>query len=152
MAEDALRYDRMVEHALRGVVRSALAEVVKSGLPGDHHFYITFRTRAPGVELPPHLLERYPQEMTIVLQYQYWNLVCEESRFEVTLSFNDVRHRLVVPFAAVTSFADPSVKFGLQFQYAEDESPDGGAPPAGPTEEGGAPGQVVSLDQFRRKK
>lgn len=115
MGETGLRYDALVEDALRGVVRRALAYVAEHGLPGDHHFYISFRTRHPGVVIPDHLHRRYPNEMTVVLQYQFWGLDIREDGFGVTLSFSDVPERLVIPFAAVTAFADPSVRFGLQF-------------------------------------
>jgi hypothetical protein len=116
MADDVFKYGMMVEDALRGVVKRSLTMAEKHGLPGNHHFYITFRTGAPGVRVPPYLGEKYPDEMTIVLQYQFWNLEVLEERFEVTLSFNDVHERLIVPYVAITSFADPSEKFGLQFQ------------------------------------
>jgi hypothetical protein len=158
MAEDLFRYDLMVENALRGVVRDALRRAVEHGLPGNHHFYLTFKTRAPGVEIPPYLIERYPDEMTIVLQYQYWNLEVEDLRFSVMLSFNDVRERLVVPFEALTGFADPSVQFGLQFQDGSaSDSGDSDPDPTPPSGGGDAPadgssGEVVSLDHFRKKK
>lgn len=157
MAEDLFRYDLMVENALRGVVRDALRRAVTNGLPGNHHFYLTFRTRAPGVEIPPYLIERYPDEMTIVLQYQYWNLEVEDRRFSVMLSFNDVRERLVVPFDALTGFADPSVQFGLQFQDTSaagsgDSEPDPTPPSGGDAPADGGSGEVVSLDHFRKKK
>lgn len=158
MAEDLFRYDLMVENALRGVVRDALRRALEHGLPGNHHFYLTFKTRAPGVEIPPYLIERYPDEMTIVLQYQYWNLEIEDRRFSVMLSFNDVRERLVVPFEALTGFADPSVQFGLQFQdSAASESGEPEPEPTPPEDGGDAPadggtGEVVSLDHFRKKK
>ena len=121
MTEHELRYDRMVEEALLGVVRRALTSVAEHGLPGNHHFYITFRTDHPEVVLPDHLRQRYPGEMTIVLQHQFWGLEVEEEAFEVTLSFNDVPERLVVPFEAVVAFADPSVRFGLQFDVEDSE-------------------------------
>ncbi|HXQ67869.1 MAG TPA: ClpXP protease specificity-enhancing factor SspB [Alphaproteobacteria bacterium] len=147
-----LRYDKMVEDALRGVVRRSLAQVAKNGFPGSHHFYVTFRTAAPGVVLPEHLRAQYPEEMTIVLQYQFWGLEVAEDAFEVTLSFNKAHERLRVPFAALTGFVDPSVRFGLQFKG---EVLAGGlAPtaPQAPAEEGGErPGQVVALDAFRKK-
>jgi hypothetical protein len=111
-----LRYDKMVESALRGVVRQAISEVQKDGLPGDHHFYITFQTDYAGVSIPDYLHERYPGEMTIVLQYQFENLTVDEHTIGVTLSFNNVPERLIIPLAAVTIFADPSVNFALQFQ------------------------------------
>lgn len=116
MSKGDLRYDQMVETALRGVVRQALQTAADFGLSGNHHFYITFRTDHPDVALASHLVERYPSEMTIVLQHQFWGLRVEEAAFEVTLSFNDRAERLHIPFAAITSFADPSVRFGLQFE------------------------------------
>lgn len=119
MTEHELRYDRMVEEALLGVVRRALNAVAEHGLPGNHHFYITFRTDHPDVVLPDHLRQRYPGEMTIVLQHQFWGLEVEEESFQVTLSFNDVPENLVVPFQAVVAFADPSVRFGLQFDVED---------------------------------
>src|SRR5579862_3123814 len=109
----------MVETALRGVVREALARTAASGLPGTHHFYISFKTHYPGVQIPDSLIAEYPEEMTIVLENQFWELVVEEQRFAVTLSFKSRPERLSIPFEAVTSFTDPSVKFGLQFQPGE---------------------------------
>lgn len=132
MSGEGLRYDRMVEDALRSVVRRALVHVAERGLPGSHHFYITFRTDHSDSDIPQALRDRYPGEMTIVLQHQFWGLEVDEDKFCVTLSFADVPHRLVVPFAAVTAFADPSVRFGLQFdvesgepgaEAAEDDAP-----------------------------
>lgn len=120
MAEDGLRYDKMVEEALRGVVRDALRVAARDGLVGDHHFYITFRTRHPGVRLPEYILSRHPDEMTIVLQHQYWGLEVDDTAFEVTLSFSGVSERLHIPLAAISGFADPSAKFGLQFQTEGD--------------------------------
>lgn len=157
MAEDLFRYDLMVENALRGVVRDALRRALDHGLPGNHHFYLTFKTRAPGVEIPSYLVERYPDEMTIVLQFQYWNLEVEDKRFSVMLSFNDIRERLIVPYEAMTGFADPSVQFGLQFQDGNATSSGDSDPDPAPPEGGGAPadagsGEVVSLDHFRKKK
>jgi hypothetical protein len=131
MGSDDLRYDRMVEDALRSVVRRALIHVSENGLPGNHHFYITFRTDHPECEIPAALSERYPGEMTIVLQHQFWGLEIGEQQFCVTLSFSDVPHRLVVPFAAVTAFADPSVRFGLQFDVESTEGVTGGLPTEG---------------------
>jgi hypothetical protein len=119
MDKDSLQYDKMVEAALRGVVRQALAEVAESGLTGNHHFFITFKTGHPGVHVPAHLEAEFPDEMTIVLQHQFWGLEVGDDAFEVTLGFNDVQERLTVPYAALTAFVDPSVKFGLQFQRAE---------------------------------
>lgn len=118
MTKDWLRYDRMVEDALRGVVRRALTEVAGGGLPGDHHFYLTFRTTEPGVHIAAALRGQYPKEMTIVLQHQFWGLEVNEDHFAVTLSFGGKHERLVVPYHAIVSFADPSVKFGLQFESA----------------------------------
>jgi hypothetical protein len=114
--EDILRYDIMVERALRAVVRDALNVATESGLPGEHHFYITFRTDHPGVELSDALRSRYPEEMTIVIQHQFWDLAVAEDYFAVTLSFSSRPERLVVPFEAVSAFADPAVRFGLQFE------------------------------------
>ncbi|MCH8090744.1 MAG: hypothetical protein IIC57_00170 [Proteobacteria bacterium] len=119
MDKDSLQYDKMVEAALRGVVRQALAEVAESGLTGNHHFFVTFKTGHPGVRIPAHLEAEFPDEMTIVLQHQFWGLEAGEDAFDVTLGFNDVQERLTVPYAALTAFVDPSVKFGLQFQPAE---------------------------------
>src|SRR3546814_6119253 len=119
---DLLRYVRMVERALRGVLRETLVQVGRHGLPGNHHLYITFRTDHPDVRLAEHLRAKYPNEMTIVIQYQFWDLELDEAAFAVSLSFNDVRERLYIPFEAVTAFADPSVSFGLQFQQTPAES------------------------------
>lgn len=116
MARDTLQYDKMVEHALRGVVRQALSAVITQGLPGNHHFYLTFRTTYPGVDIAQRLREKYPQEMTIVLQHEFWGLEVADDYFIVNLTFSDIPERLKVPFAALVSFVDPSVKFGLQFQ------------------------------------
>ncbi len=116
MGSEEFNYSRMVEDALRGVVRAALEQAEASGLPGNHHFYISFRTGAPGVEVPAYLRSRYPDEMTIVLQHQYWGLEVDDVGFYVTLSFNRVQERMRIPYAAVASFADPSVQFGLQFR------------------------------------
>ena len=112
----------MVENALRDVVRQALRLAADRGLPGNHHFYITFRTDHPGSGLADHLVERYPGEMTIVLQHQFWGLQVHDELFEVTLSFNDKPERLRIPFEAVVSFADPSVRFGLQFEAGGDSA------------------------------
>jgi hypothetical protein len=165
MAKTVLRYDKMVEDALRGVLREALMASI-NGLPGGHHFYITFRTRYPGVDVAPYLQTQYPDEMTIVLQHQFWGLEVTQDWFEVTLSFNRMNERLHIPFAAVTAFADPSAKFGLQFQAdttveavqpavadetqpsaESDASPAKDAPSA--SDEAGA--QVITLDAFRKK-
>jgi uncharacterized protein len=119
MAEDLIRFDILVQDALRGVVRKVLSEVARTGLPGEHHFFISFATKAPGVRVSSRLLNEYPEEMTIVLQHQYWDLSVTENGFEVGLSFNGVPERLLVPFTAVKVFQDPSVPFGLQFAVAE---------------------------------
>ncbi len=115
MSNDEFRYDILAQEALRGVVRSVLRRVEKRGLPGDHHFVITFDTTAPGVSLSKRLIERYPLEMTIVIQYQFWGLKVYENAFEIGLSFNNVPETLVIPFRAMKSFQDPSVGFMLQF-------------------------------------
>jgi hypothetical protein len=119
MAQDLFHYDKMVEAALRGVVREALLRVAKEGLRSNHHFYIGFATAAPGVVVPPSLRAAYPDEMTIVLQHQFWDLEIGSDSFSVTLSFHNQPERLSVPFAAIRSFADPSVEFGLRFEAAE---------------------------------
>lgn len=111
----------MVEDALRGVVRAALEHTIEHGLSGDHHFYLTFRTQAPGVEMPDFLRERYPEEMTIVVQHQFWDLVVSDDSFGVSMSFDNQLANLTVPFAALSAFVDPSVKFGLQFNAGQTE-------------------------------
>ena len=116
MSEDLIRYDILAQEALRGVVRKVLSEVARTGIPGEHHFFISFATRAPGVRISSRLLAQYPEEMTIVLQHQYWDLSVNEQAFEVGLSFNNIPERLLIPFAALKGFADPSVQFGLQFE------------------------------------
>ncbi len=153
MGEDLIRYDILAQEALRqGVVRKVLAEVQRTGLPGDHHFFISFFTHAPGVKISPRLLEQYEKEMTIVLQNQFWDLKVTESGFEVGLSFDGISEILSVPFSALKGFFDPSVPFGLQFELDRDRAAKShpAAPAAGdPTE---APGEkVVSLDAFRKK-
>ncbi|QYO75390.1 SspB family protein [Devosia salina] len=161
MAEDHMRYDILAQEALRGVVRKVLAEVSRTGLPGEHHFFISFATRAPGVRISEELLKQYDKEMTIVLQNQYWDLKVTESAFEVGLSFNGQPEMLHIPFAAIKGFFDPSVQFGLQFDPAtaaddrdaeeveadvETEEAAGDTPaPEGSGE------KVVSLDAFRKK-
>ncbi|WP_437359562.1 SspB family protein [Inquilinus limosus] len=161
--DDELRYDRMVESALRGVVREALAQVAEKGLPGDHHFYLTFVTNHRGVTIPDYLRQKYPQEMTIVLQHQFFGLEVCEDRFSVSLSFSSKTERLVIPLAAITTFADPSVNFALQFQSArepgeedvaaEEAAPEPDEAAKAPASEA-APGdgaKVVALDAFRKK-
>ena len=119
MVQDILRYDLMVQDALKGVVRKILAEASRDGLPGEHHFYITFRTTAPGVRLSQRLREKHPDEMTVVLQHQFWDLNVSDHAFEVGLSFSGVPERLLVPFDSITTFFDPSVQFGLKFETQE---------------------------------
>lgn len=118
MADDLIRYDVLVQDALRGVVRKVMREVAEGGLPGEHHFYIAFDTTAPGVRMSSRLRAQHPEEMTIVLQHQFWDLAVSDHGFEVGLSFGGVPERLLVPFAAVKGFFDPSVQFGLQFDPA----------------------------------
>ncbi|CAH1675104.1 conserved hypothetical protein [Hyphomicrobiales bacterium] len=136
MSKDVLRYDLMVQDALKGVVRKILAEAARDGLPGEHHFYITFRTGAPGVRLSQRLREKHPDEMTIVLQHQFWDLSVSDHAFEVGLSFSGVPERLLIPYDAVTTFFDPSVQFGLKFETqgepedAEAPQPEPAATPA----------------------
>lgn len=134
MSKDVLRYDLMVQEALKGVVRKILAEAARDGLPGEHHFYITFRTGAPGVRLSQRLREKHPDEMTIVLQHQFWDLNVSDHAFEVGLSFSGVPERLLIPFDAVTTFFDPSVQFGLKFETQEEpeDAPDMALPEAAP--------------------
>ena len=122
MSVDHIRYDLLAQEALRSVVRRVLQDVAKTGLPGEHHFYISFDTRAPGVRLSQRMLEKYPEEMTIVLQHQFWDLIVTDTTFEVGLSFGGIPERLLVPFSALKGFFDPSVKFGLQFELAANES------------------------------
>ena len=132
MAVDHIRYDILAQEALRGMVRNVLADAAKGGLSGDHHFYVKFDTTADGVNVSDRLLERYPEEMTIVLQYQFWDLKVTDNLFEVKLSFGGVAERLVIPFTAIKEFKDPSVQFMLQFEtLAEtDEEAVGEAEPA----------------------
>jgi hypothetical protein len=130
-SEDLIRYDVMVQDALLGVVRKVLIDAARQGLPGDHHFYITFRSEAPGVRLSTRLREKYPDEMTIVLQHQFWDLAISEHGFEVGLSFGGVPERLLVPFDALTGFYDPSVQFGLKFTPDETLADNDSAPEAG---------------------
>jgi uncharacterized protein len=121
MTTDHIRYDILAQNALRGVVRTVMADAAKKGLLGDHHFKISFDTSAPGVKLSPRLREQYPREMTIVLQHQFWDLEVGEEAFEVGLSFSGIPERLRVPFDAITGFFDPSVEFGLQFATVVEE-------------------------------
>jgi hypothetical protein len=125
MPVDHIRYDLLAQNALRGMVRNVLSDTARKGLPGEHHFYVTFDTRAEGVRLSPRLREKYPNEMTIVLQHQFWDLKVNGDTFEVGLSFGGMPEHLVVPFAAITSFVDPSVQFALQFEQVA--QPEGAA-------------------------
>lgn len=166
MAQDLFHYDKMVERALRGVIRDALARVAQEGLRSNHHFFIGLATTAPGVVIPPRLLERFPAEITIVLQHQFWELDVGDESFSVSLSFDKQVERLTVPFAAVKSFADPSVEFALAFAEPAPAPGNEAAPPAlvgaadKPEKEASAPaagkgsgekGQVVALDSFRKR-
>jgi hypothetical protein len=168
MATDHIRYDVLARDALRGVLRRVLTDAAEHGLPGDHHFFITFLSTAEGVKLSPRLLAQYPEEMTVILQHQFWDLTVTEDRFEVGLSFGGIAERLVVPFNSIKSFFDPSVQFGLQFEPADD-APAASLPavpaPAAPTvptptpaienkDEPAKPSEgaeVVRLDRFRKK-
>jgi uncharacterized protein len=168
MPDDLIRYDVLAQEALRGLVRKVLSEVAQTGLPGEHHFFITFDTRHPGVRISSRLRAQYPNEMTVVLQHQFWDLGVTDSTFEVGLSFNGVPERLLVPLHAITSFVDPQASFGLKFDapVAEAEAapapvgeaepiaslpvpvPQDTTPTPPPPSEGAA---VVSLDAFRKK-
>ena len=153
--DSLIPYDEIVQEALRAVVGRVLGEVETTGrLPGDHHFYITFKTGAPGVDIPRHLVERFPDEMTIVIQNRFWDLKVGDDGFEVGLSFNQAPARLVIPFSAITGFVDPAVNFALQFQAQVDEA----APQEHEAAENDSPAvtaedgsNVVSVD-FKRKK
>jgi hypothetical protein len=160
MATDYIRYDILAQAALRGVVRTVLADVAKKGLPGEHHFKITFATVAPGVRLSERMRGQYPDAMTIVLQHQFWDLEITEHGFSVTLSFQKQLDRLVIPFAAIRSFADPSVNFALEFAVPEAKPAAGPAtsstvpvlveaPPSKPAKK--STGDVVALDSFRKR-
>ena len=161
LTQDEMHYEAMAQDALRGVVKMGLKRAASpQGLPGEHHFYITFKTKAPGVSGPVELLSQYPDEMTIVLQHQYWDLAPGETFFAVTLRFGGQPKRLSVPYAAVTRFFDPSVQFMLQFEAAATEPKEQGAaladPPAEPAAgevDGPAADEpkIVSLDKFRKK-
>jgi len=177
MATDHIRYDVLARDALRGVLRTVLSDAAAHGLPGEHHFFITFLSKAEGVKLSPRLLAQYPEEMTIILQHQFWDLVVLEDRFEVGLSFGGIPERLVVPFSAIKSFFDPSVQFGLQFEPTElaatSDAPAPNLPAAAPApsalaapaaapaaaaaepaDEAAKPSEgaeVVRLDRFRKK-
>lgn len=161
--DSLIPYDEIVQEALRAVVGRVLSEIETTGgtLPGNHHFYITFKTGAPGVNIPPHLRERFPDEMTIVLQNKFWDLAVDDEGFQVGLSFNQIPSKLVIPYAAITAFVDPAVDFGLQFQStvadmaperhetAQNDSPEQGGGPAVSESDDGS--NVVTVD-FGRKK
>lgn len=148
-------YERLVQEAYRGVVRSALRQVSEEGVPGDHHFYVSFLTKAPGVAVPAFLADRYPEEITIILQNQFWNLEVEQDGFAVDLAFDGRRQRLEVPFAALTTFADPSAPFGIRFPPAGGEATletdEAESEPAEPPREAGT-ANVVSFDRFRKDR
>ena len=156
MAQNPFDYPQMVEAALRGVMREALARTAREGLPGDQHFYVSFRTCAPGVASPKHLLTKYPDEMTIVLQHQFRALEVGDDAFSVSLSFQSRMEQLTIPFAAVTTFADPSVNFGLQFEAAQaNQDETAGLPLQIPAPEATEPersaAEIVTLDKFRKR-
>jgi hypothetical protein len=170
MDKDLLRYDRMVEAALRGVVREAIARVAGFGLPGGHSLYITFRSDFPGVDMPDWLKAQYPEAMTIVLEHQFWDLTADEETFGVTLSFKGRRQRITVPYAALSAFHDPGVQFGLRFDQSQEgeekSAAQMGKPISAPTPlpapaakpdpdaaaaEAGKTAQVVNLESFRKK-
>ncbi len=163
---DFMNYNEIVEKALKGVVRESLNRAAATGLPGDHHFYISFATTYPDVEIPGHLRERYPEEITIVLQHEFWDLDINDDGFSVTLSFNNKREFIGVPWAAISGFADPSVQFGLQFKTTDDSDDDAVVDitessvndlregPSGASDDADgkpASAEVVELDQFRKK-
>jgi hypothetical protein len=178
MADDHIRYDILAQEALRGVMRKVLAEVSRTGLPGNHHFFITFLTGAPGVRISPRLREKYPEQMTIVIQFQYWDLKVNDNGFEVGLSFSDVPERLEIPFSAVRGFYDPSVNFELEFDVKTESGAEAADKPAkqaeakpatakksepkkkpaeaakdapAPSTPAAKSADVVSLDSFRKK-
>jgi uncharacterized protein len=156
MAQDLFDYPKMVDTALRGVMREALVRTERQGLRGAHYLYVSFRTDAPGVAIPDYLLAKYPKEMTIVLQHQFWGLQVRDQDFSVTLSFQNRPEQLTVPFAAVASFADPSVNFALRFEVAAAKPSDIPALPAktSPEERVEPPRQaaeIVTLDKFRKR-
>ena len=165
---DNIEYRELVQEALRGVVHAVLAEVAECGaLPGAHHFYVAFRTDHPETVISDRLRERYPDEMTIVIQHQFWDLIVDDDKFEITLSFDNQPETLTIPFVAIKNFFDPSVRFGLQFSPEEDEAnetAEDGRDLQSPLEEANPEsdaadedaetqktGEVVSLDQFRKK-
>ncbi len=153
MAVDHIRYDLLAQEALRGVLRTVLSDAAKNGLPGDHHFFVTFDTCAEGVRLSQRMRAQYPKDMTIILQHQFWDLAVSEDSFEVGLSFGGVPERLSIPFAAVKGFFDPSVEFGLQFEQIGAAAADAGAKPdslAAPKKSGGEPANSPKQIKPRR--
>jgi len=159
--EDHFGYPRLIARALRGVARQVLDRVAGEGLPGEHHLYLSFRPDGEGVRVPAFLADRYPDEVTVILQNQFWDLAVDDEAFSVTLTFGGSRHRLVVPFAALTAFADPAVGLGLRFEppaeggeeaeEGEREAEAGRKPGEEPEAAEGRPGgEVVSIDRFRR--
>lgn len=159
---DYIGYEALTQAAMRGVVREALRETARNGAaPGEHHFYVTFRTKAPGVKMAEHLVDRFPDEMTIVIQHQFWDLEVFDGHFEVILKFNGVPQHLSIPFAAMTRFVDPAVNFGLSFEKTESANgqevvgptaqmaPQGANSPVAASVDGN--GTVVNIDAFRRK-
>ncbi|MBS1166556.1 MAG: stringent starvation protein [Proteobacteria bacterium] len=143
MPKDMIRYDVLAQEAFRGLVKKVLTEVAHAGLPGEHHFYIIFDTRAPGVRISSRLKERYPDEMTIVIQHQYWELLVNETSFEIGLSFSGVPEKLVVPFASIRGFFDPSVEFAVQFPLVDESGNAADMPEEGPLKAiGPASGEV----------
>lgn len=165
MPDNGFDYDHMVEEAMRGVAARALAEAAAHGLPGDHHFFISFRTHDEGVLIPAHLKATYPEEMTIVIQFQYWGLITRDDGFEIELAFGGKRERLVIPYAAMTGFVDPHAQFGLKFGNASsgaatealrdgvEEIPAGAETGAGDAADApeNTSEKVISLDNFRKK-
>lgn len=165
--EPELDYPRWITEALRVVPRRALEHVEQQGLPEEHHFLLSFRTRADGVRLPAFLRDQYPEEVTVVLQHQYWDLVVDEEAFSVTLTFAGTRHRIFVPWPALTAFADPAAQLALRFEIGEAAegaageaegaasrfaTTPGGAEAADAGEEGAETGEVVSIDRFRKRR
>lgn len=155
MTEDYLNYPTLIDSAMRGMVRDLMRRVQSEGLPGEHHFYISYDTQYPGVRMSEQLRAKYPKDITIVIQHQFWDFKVEDAQFFVTLSFGGAPEKLTVPFAALTAFADPSIKFGLQFQVAPAEH---SAPPeeSMPQEEETSSdeagiAEIISLDAFRKK-
>lgn len=154
--KNEIDYAKLIDEAMHYVVRKTLVDVAKNGLPGDHHFFITFRTQAEGVMIADELRKKYPEEMTIVIQHQYYDLEIEENRFSIVLSFDHVKQNLTIPFAALTSFVDPSVRFGLQFNTSYLDKNDEVAPKTGDSKalkdaDGKVISNVVTLDSFRKK-